>query len=193
MKAISDTSVHKWFLPRRARIVQNDPLSRGSLAITPPLPRCATTSVTCTALDLPALASALIGWIDDPSERLLWIANVETWPISFLEAFVAMRRGVGELSELNTTRGHIFGVENFHADDQSDTSPEAIQEIGLLASSIILIMIGAWEGALYGKGSPEYVEFWDGHLLFYSEAENKKRAAKKIITDFNLPLAMGKP
>jgi hypothetical protein len=133
---------------------------------------------------LTRFAAALNRWLPTDRRRLLWVDHWENNFPSSAEAFMAVRRGLGEARSLDETPGHLFDAHPYHEEDQLEISAAHGRELGLLLGMMLVILAEGWDGWLLAEGESDRVEFWERNVFFHSAEPARIEAAQDLTTDY---------
>jgi len=132
---------------------------------------------------------ACMDWLPKNTHRLLWIDHFEDGFPSQKRHFLNILGGDLPSDHLVVNPAILIGPLPDDLMDQLSGTTQQNTEAEALITLCILLNVGHWDAKLLVSGSSDYVEFWEGHVLFHSEStEALKRAAELLDTyDLNTP------
>jgi len=110
--------------------------------------------------------SALVDWLPNGCNRMLWLSKWLTYPPDQVVVFEKLRRGCGELRHIVEAPGHLFvssTYENYEGKSDCD-----VEEDGILAAMLLLMVSFDWEGYLVADNSDDRILIGDEYLEFCS-------------------------
>lgn len=135
---------------------------------------------------LPYLLLSMANWLPKHTHRILWIDH-------FSSGFPSQERNF--LKSLGSELPSDYLLENpaillgpFSEDlmDPIAGTPEQNTEAETLISFCTALTVGEWDAKLLTSGSTDYIEFWEGNVLFYSESAEALDRAVKLLDIYEL-------
>ena len=124
---------------------------------------------------------ALADWLPKNTHRLLWIDHFADGFPSQKRHFLNILGGDLPSNHLVANPAILLGPFSDDLMDQQAGTPEQDIEGEALITLCTLLSVGHWDAKLLSNNSTDYVEFWEGNVLFYSEStEALDRAAKLL-------------
>jgi hypothetical protein len=125
-------------------------------------------------------------WLPKNSQRLLWIDHFE-------DSFPSQKRPFLNVLGEDLASDHLvenpailFAPLSDDLLDQLAGTHEQNAEAEALIALCTLLSVGSWDAKLLTSGSTDYVEFWEGNVLFYSESTDTLDRANKLFDLYNL-------
>ncbi|TDT76896.1 hypothetical protein BDE40_0168 [Litoreibacter halocynthiae] len=135
---------------------------------------------------LPNVFLSMADWLPKNSHRLLWIDHFEDGFPSQKHQFLNVL-GEGLASDhLVENPAILLGPLSDDLMDQTAGKYEQNVEAEALVVLCTLLSVGGWDAKLLTNGSTDYVEFWEGNVLFYSENTEALNRATKIFDLYDL-------
>jgi hypothetical protein len=150
--------------------------SEQSFACQPPADPCS----------LPDFLGAINRWLPSNTFRVLWINDWSLFYPTFHPAVFAIRIGEGDRRSLSDAPGHFFPAHSYAEEDQAAVSDAQVTDVGLLFALLSLFIIEQWSVVLLAGESCDYVEFWDGNIVFKSPDSTSMSRAREIASKFKL-------
>lgn len=137
-------------------------------------------------MQCPSLFLAMSEWLPKGSHRLLWIDHIE-------EVFPSQKNHFLSVLDPNCRPDHlvenpaiVFGPFSDDIWDEEVGSYEQNLEAEALVTLCSLLTIGTWDAKLLTAGSTDYIEFWEGNVLFYSESVDSLKEANELLETYEL-------
>jgi hypothetical protein len=137
-------------------------------------------------LQLSYVFLSIADWLPKNTHRLLWIDH-------FADSFPSQKNHFLNILGGNLASDHLvekpailLGPLSDDLLDQLAGTPQQNAEAEALITLCTLLSVGHWDAKLLASGSTDYVEFWEGHVLFYSESNEALDRAAKIFDFYDL-------
>ncbi len=139
---------------------------------------------------LPLIFLAIANWLPRSSHLLLWIDHYsDSFPSTIRHFLDIVGDGLAD-SHLVENPGILLGPLSSDLLDQMAGTSEQDTEAEAIVSLCTLLSLGAWDAKLLVTDSTDYVEFWEGNVLFYSEDQNSLVRANEIFNYWGLNTPM---
>jgi hypothetical protein len=130
-------------------------------------------------LELSQVFLAMVDWLPKNSYLLLWIDHFEDGFPSQKNHFLNVLDKELPSDHLVENPAILFGPLSCELSDQLVGTHAQNAEAEALITLCILLSAGGWDAKLLTNASTDYIEFWEGNVLFYSEhTEALNRAAE---------------
>lgn len=130
-------------------------------------------------------------WLPKNTHRLLWVDH-------FADGFPSQKGHFLNILGDNLASDHLvenpailFGPLSDDLEDQLAGTPQQNVEAEALVTLCTLLCVGHWDAKLLSCGSTDYVEFWEGNLLFYSESPKALNRAAEMFDFYDLKTPWG--
>lgn len=133
--------------------------------------------------------SSIVDWMPNDCSRMLWLYSWHTYPPYQDVVFEKLRRGCGEFRHIIDAPGHLFDSSAY--EDYESKTDSDIQEDGVLAAMVLLMVLFDWEGYIVTNKSDDRILIGDEYLEFYSTDYNKIQQVIKIAKSYELNFKEG--
>lgn len=140
----------------------------------------------CEPDSLPYFLAALNRLLPNNRERLLWIERTECTDPTLLPGIQALRAGLGEQRDFLTAPGLLFDSLDYSEEDQTRISDAARYQTSILITFSTLFLAHGWTAKLRAEGTQDFVEFWEGHVLFVSTDPQRVSAANILFDQYSV-------
>lgn len=124
----------------------------------------------------PYFAQALTRWMPTGRRLILAITRVETGTATVEPLVLAARRGLGEARAIAEAPAMLF--------EAAAERGKMLADAPLLAGFLLLVMAGEWDGWLLAEGAADRIEFWQGHVMFYSGERARLKRARRLVLEY---------
>ena len=129
---------------------------------------------------------SIADWLPKSTHRLLWIDYCTDGFPSQKPHFLKILGDDLPSDHLVANPAILLGPFSDDLTDQQAGTPEQIIESEALVILSTLLCIGHWDAKLLTNGSTDYVEFWEGNVLFYSESTEALDRAAELLDFYEL-------
>ncbi|WP_120502764.1 hypothetical protein [Sulfitobacter mediterraneus] len=129
---------------------------------------------------------AMADWLPKNTHRLLWIDHLEDGYPSQKQHFLNILGDGLPSDHLVKNPAILLGPLSNDLMDQKVGTPEQNIEGEALITLCTVLSVGNWDAKLLTAGSTDYVEFWEGNVLFYSESTEALNRAVKLLDFYDL-------
>ncbi|WP_299938031.1 hypothetical protein [uncultured Pelagimonas sp.] len=133
---------------------------------------------------------SMADWLPSNSNRLLWVEHSEDSFPSQKKHFLKVLGEDLETDHLVENPAILLGPLPSDLLDQLSGTVEQNAEAELLISLCTFLTVGGWDAKLLTTGSTDYIEFWEGNVLFHSESTEALIRATQILDYFDLKSPM---
>lgn len=134
----------------------------------------------------PYIFLAMADWLPNNSHRLLWIDHFDDGFPSPKRHFLNVLGDDLPSDHLVENPAILLGPLSNDLMYQLAGTPEQNIETEALVTLCTLLSIGNWDAKLLTTGSTDYVEFWEGNVLFYSESTEALDRAAELLKFYDL-------
>lgn len=134
---------------------------------------------------------AMADWLPRNTHRLLWIDHFEDGYPSQTRHFLNILGTDLPSDHLIENPAILLGPFSSDLIDQPAGTPEQDDEGEALIALCTLLSVGNWDAKLLAKGSTDYVEFWEGNVLFYSQSAEAIERAEEMLEQYGLNTSLG--
>jgi len=125
-------------------------------------------------------------WLPKNSHRLLWIDHFEDGFPSQKQHFLNVL-GEGLASDhLVENPAILLAPLSDNLSDQLAGTPEQNAEAEAFIALCTFLSVGGWDAKILTSGSTDYVEFWEGNVLFYFESTVALNRATELFDFYDL-------
>lgn len=141
-------------------------------------------------LDLSLVPSFIVDvnrWLPNRHPRLLYICHFEEGFPSPIDALRTLHGDSGRAADGDPPRGYLFPMLDYDLADQAAIETELYRETSLLVGLVGLILLGGWDAILFCPDREEWIEFWEGNILFYSVSDGRLQQAELLLQNYGCP------
>lgn len=139
-----------------------------------------------TPFQLPDLILSLADWLPKNSYRLLWIDHIEDVFPSLETNFLNILGNDLAPDHLIKNPGIQLGPLYDDLLDQLAGTEEQNSEAEAMIALCTLLSVGSWDAKLLTNSSTDYIEFWEGNILFHSESRDSLNRAIELCDFYGL-------
>lgn len=187
MKCLTHAESERWLASFGVSINENDNLE---------FPKRPGRTIHAIRIDLPKdgtrwmwFFSSILDWMPNDCNRMLWLYSWHTYPPYHYVVFEKLRRGCGEFRHIIDAPGHLFDSSAY--DNYENKTDNDVQEDGVLAAMVLLMVSFDWEGYIVTDKSEDRILIGDEYLEFYSTDYNKMQHLIEIAKSYGLTYREG--
>lgn len=129
---------------------------------------------------------AINHWLPTNTFRIIWVNDWSQIYPTLYPAICAVRVGEGDSRDISSAPGFYFGKYDYSEEDQPVIQESHAKEVGLLIGLISLFIIERWSVVLISGDSSDWVEFWEGNIVFRSVNRENMLLARRIGAKYSL-------
>lgn len=142
-------------------------------------------------LQVPHLMLSMANWLPKNTHRLLWIDHFNDGFPSQKRSFLNILGDDLPSEHLLANPAILLGPLSDDLMDQLAGTPQQNYEAEALISLCTLLTVGEWDAKLMTEKSTDYIEFWEGNVLFYSENTEALERAAELLELYDLKTPWG--
>lgn len=154
-----------WFKPKGISIKNGHDLDFGTEAKLHGR-HIATYKMPANPEELARYIQAIVGWLPNGGQRLLWLKSWHTYPVSEMKFVETIRRGSGEVRPIIETPAHLF--ESTEYKDYESRTPLDENEEAIMSGLALVLVCFDWNAYLLAQNHSDYIYLADGCAYFSS-------------------------